>query len=68
MKQGYRMVTLSEFREIKTGDKIVCRIGNRYITQTATSDAFYNYNADDPDWEVETENGFFCWDSVYIAD
>lgn len=27
-------------------------------TTTCTSDAFYNYDADEPGWEVETENCF----------
>lgn len=64
----YRKMHQSEFEAIKAGDKIVCRIGRKYTTQTATSDAFYNYNADESDWEVETANGFFCWDSVYTTE
>ena len=66
MKKKYIIMDLSEFMRIKAGDKIICRIGRKYTTQTATSDAFYNYDANEPDWEIETENGFFCWDSVYV--
>ena len=30
------------------------------------SDAVYNADCDEPDWEVETVNGFYNWDSVYV--
>ena len=62
----YQQITLDVFTKIKAGDQIYCNICGEITLQTAAGDAFYNCNAYAPDWEVETENGFFCWDCVYI--
>lgn len=67
MEKHYEQMKLSDFQKIKAGDKIYCQIDTRITEETATGDAFYNYDADEPGWEIETANGFFCWDSVYTT-
>lgn len=65
----FNEIKLDEFKKIKAGDKIYCAsLGGVISQETAVGDAFYNYDADEPDWEVETNNGFICWDSVYVPE
>lgn len=66
MKKTYKPISFDAFRNIKAGDKVYCKIGSKIFQETAARDAFYNYDADAPEWEIETENGFFCWDCVYV--
>lgn len=47
-----------EFQKLKSGNVITYMIDMKKRTTTCTSDAFYNYDADEPGWEVETENCF----------
>lgn len=63
----YIPLTLSEFRQIEAGDRIICRIGDSYRTETVITGAYYNYDSDSPEWEIETLNGAFCCDCVYKA-
>ena len=60
-------ISFDAFRRIKAGDKVLCGIGGKFSLETVTQGAFYNYDADAPEWEIETENGFFCWDSVCVV-
>ena len=41
-----------EFQKLKAGDVLKKR------RTVCTGNAFYNNDADEPGWEVETENGF----------
>ena len=46
---------------------IRCQIGDEIYFEEAARDAFYNYDADEPDWEIETVDGvYYCWDSVVV--
>ena len=54
------------FCTLKKGDKVFCSIFGRIKEETLTQDAFYNSDSDSPEWEIETKNGFFTSDSVYI--
>lgn len=62
----YKPMRFDDFRNIKAGDEVFCMIGNKITRETAARDAFYNYDADAPEWEIETENGYFCWDCVFV--
>lgn len=60
-------MTLGEFKKIKKGDRFIVRINDTYSEEIALTDAFYNVDADEPDWEVECKSGIWvCWDSVYV--
>lgn len=46
------------FQKLKAGDVVVYEIGLKKRRTVCTGNAFYNNDADEPGWEVETENGF----------
>ena len=52
-----------EFQKLKPGDIITYMVGIKKITTICIGDAFYNYDADEPGWEVETENTFLSVDN-----
>lgn len=61
----YEKLTAKEFRSLSPGDEIYIKVGEQYQCSTVISHPIINYDADDPNWEVETNN---CWcdmDSVY---
>lgn len=47
-----------EFQKLKAGDVVVYMVGLKKRRTVCTGNAFYNNDADEPGWEVETENGF----------
>ena len=52
-----------EFQKLKAGDVVVYMIGLKKRRTVCTGNAFYNNDADEPGWEVETENGFLSVDN-----
>ena len=62
----YRNITLEEFRKIKSGCMIYCSLQGNIVKNKALCDAYYNADCDEPDWEVETSDGIYHWDSVYV--
>lgn len=67
MKKKYRAMTMEEFKGLKKGDTFWGRCNNLYTKCTAEADAFYNIDADEPDWEIQDKGGCsYCWDSVYV--
>lgn len=66
-KKEYRRINLDEFKKIKAGDKIIICENGVYSEEVACMDAYYNVDADEPDWEVKCKRGIWvCWDSVYV--
>lgn len=61
-------VTLEEFKALKQNDKIFLKIGDKYLSSTVVRPAFYNADADEPDLEIETTNGFADQYSVYLPE
>ena len=47
-----------EFKKLKSGDIVTYMVDMKKRTTTCIGDAFYNSDADEPGWEVETENCF----------
>lgn len=47
-----------EFQKLKAGDVVVYMVGLKKRRTVCTGNAFYNNDADELGWEVETENGF----------
>ena len=52
-----------EFQKLKAGDVVVYMVGLKKQRTVYTGNAFYNNDADEPGWEVETENGFLSVDN-----
>lgn len=70
-KKNYEMLSFEEAKALKVGDKV--KIGIRegvggsmvYYDATVVRPLFWNSDADEPDWEVETTNGFVDVYSMY---
>lgn len=60
-----KMLTLTEFFSLKGKDKIFVRIHDTLVESKVLNKPFYNSDADEPDWEVETSNGFCDIHSLY---
>ena len=52
-----------EFQRLKARDVVVYMVGLKKRRTVCTGNAFYNNDADEPGWEVETENGFLSIDN-----
>ena len=51
------------FQKLKAGDVVVYMVGLKKRRTVCTGNAFYNNDADEPGWEVETENVFLSVDN-----
>lgn len=66
--EEYRQITHNEFHQLKEGDVVYIRcIGAdpEYSKGRVIRPAFFNSDADEPGWELETSNGFCDEYSVY---
>ena len=70
-KYAFRRMEYAEIKELEVGDKIaICvymDIPNKvsFIDAVVVRPMFWNSDADEPDWEVETNNGFVDVYSIY---
>ena len=55
------MISIEEMMNIKAGDAIKTHSG---VWTIAERDAFWNSDADEPEWEVETDAGWLTYDSI----
>jgi hypothetical protein len=62
-----RKITRDEFCNLKPGNIVYLKICDHAYQSTITSEPFFNSDADDPDWEVETTNGFSDMYSIYMV-
>lgn len=68
---GFRRMEYTEVKELEVGDKIAICVYMDIPNKVEFTDAvvvqpmFWNYDADSPDWEVETNNGFVDIYSIY---
>lgn len=68
---SFRRMEYSEIKELEVGDKIaICIYMNipneaKFMNATVVRPMFWNSDADEPDWEVETTNGFVDIYSIY---
>lgn len=68
---SFRQMEFSEIKELEAGDKIAICVHmdfpNKatFVTATVVRPMFWNSDADEPDWEVETNNGFVDVYSIY---
>lgn len=63
-----RKITHKEFCDLKAGNIVYVKCGEHTFQSKVVSKPFYNADADDPDWEVETTNGFCDEYSLYIKE
>ena len=57
-------LNVAEFRSLVPGDHIFTHI-NDFEETAVLNYAFYNNDAEEPGWEIETEAGFIALDSAY---
>ena len=68
---SFRRMEFSEIKELEVGDRIaICVYMNipneaKFVNATVVQPLFWNSDADEPDWEVETTNGFVDVYSIY---
>ena len=53
-----RRITHEEFENLKPGDAVLIKFGYALYQAEVLGKPFYNCDAGEPDWEVETDNGF----------
>lgn len=64
----FRNATFDEFKKLRKGNAVFVKCYDQYVKAIVEDNAFYNADADEPGWEVETTHGFISIDSVYIND
>lgn len=68
---GFRRMEFSEIKQLEVGDKIAICICNNlptkmeFINATVVRPMFWNSDADEPDWEIETDKCFTDIYSIY---
>ena len=67
---GFRRMEFNEIKQLEVGDEITICICNKppkmeFIKATVVRPMFWNCDADEPDWEVETDNCFTDIYSIY---
>lgn len=67
---GFRRMEFDEVKRLEVGDKITICISDNpkkmeFINATVIHPLFWNFDADEPDWEIETDNCFVDIYSVY---
>lgn len=53
-QQGFRDITHEEFLALKAGDAVYLQVGAAIYESKVIGEPYYNSDADEPDWEVET--------------
>ena len=61
----FERLTAAEFRNLSPGDMAYIKIGEDYSVCEIESHPKINYDADEPDWEVETSIAWSDMDSLY---
>ena len=67
---SFRQMEFTEIKELEVGDKIyicIADIPNKmeFVSATVVQPLVWNSDADEPDWEVETTNGYVDIHSIY---
>lgn len=68
MSINIREITHKEFVNLQTGDTVFVKCGRHTYQSTIVRPPFWHSDADEPDWEVETRNGFFDEYSLYVVE
>lgn len=62
-----REITNDEFMKLKPGDSVYLKCGERFLLSEVIEPPFWNGDADEPGWEIETDDGFCDRYSIYVA-
>ena len=67
---SFRQMEFTEIKELEVGDKVYIGIEDipnkiEFVGATVVQPLFWNSDADVPDWELETTNGYVDIYSVY---
>ena len=68
---GFYQMKFNEIKELEVGDEVaicVCMdLPNKaeFVKATVVRTLFWNSDADESGWEIETNNGFVSVDSIY---
>ena len=67
---AFRRMEFTEIKDLEIGDKIYIGIEDipnkiEFVSATIVQPLFWNHDADEPDWEVETTNGYVDVYSIY---
>lgn len=57
-----RRMEYNEIKQLQVGDKIHILVYQEFIEATVVRPMFWNSDADEPDWEVETD---CCFTDIY---
>ena len=66
INQNVEPISFDAFKALKKGDVVLIKVGDRYYKSQVVTPAFYNADADEPGWEIDTTNGFADQYSVYL--
>lgn len=61
-----RMINEDEFHKLNVGDIVYIKAGGHTFESKVLSKPIWNSDADEPDWEVETDNGWSDMYSLYV--
>ena len=61
-----KLKKITNFFDLSVGDTVWVKCGGRFYRSKVTQAPFWNSDADEPDWEVATTNGFCDRDSIYV--
>ena len=62
-----RGITEKEFMSLVNNDSVYLAICGRFYLSKVIGKPFWNSDADDPGWEIETNNGYSDMYSIYVA-
>lgn len=65
-RHGIKRIDWKDFLELKENDVVYVVVGNQVYKSVVVGNTFYNADADEPDWEVQTNNGFCDAYSLYV--
>ena len=63
--KNLKRISHEEFQNLQIGDTIFVKCGDKIYESKIITPPFYNIDADEPDWEIETTNGFCDEYSLY---
>ena len=63
-----RRITDDEFHKLKLNNTVYAKCGEHIYLSRVLQEPIFNFDADDPDWEIETNNGWFDIYSLYVID
>lgn len=61
-----KKITHEQFMNLKTGDEVFVKCYGHTFKSMVITPTFYNYDSDEPEWEVETTNGYCDEYSLYV--